>query len=324
MQDRFGRTIDYMRISVTDRCNLRCVYCMPAGGVDSVPHEEILSYEEILRVAASVAQIGISKIKITGGEPLVRRGIVDFIRRLKQISGIENVTLTTNGVKFYELGAALSQAGVKGVNFSLDCLNPDTYEQITRVDALSKVLSAIELSVKLGLTTKVNCVPIAKYNGSQWSSIADLAKKHPVHVRFIEVMPIGLGKDYAPVSSSRITTQLKADYGQPTKLDIRQGNGPAVYYAFPNFQGNIGFISAISDSFCDSCNRVRLTSDGVLKPCLCYSDGVSLKPLLRGSATDNQLIDAIKAAIFGKPFQHNLCGEADETSETNNMVKIGG
>lgn len=323
MVDQHGRKIDYMRISVTDRCNLRCVYCMPEEGVECIAHREILTYEEMLRIVAIASDLGISKIKITGGEPLVRRGIVDFIRMIKQTKGIENVTLTTNGLKFVELGTALADAGIDGVNFSLDSLDADNYKEITRVDALDKVMKAIALSLQLGLKTKINCVPIAKHNRSEWIALATLAKKYPLSVRFIEAMPIGLGRNFESVENSRMLHELAEAFGQPKQLDISQGNGPARYYDFPGFKGSIGLISAISESFCADCNRVRLTADGTLKPCLCYSEGLSLKPLLRSDTSDQKLKETIRDVIYGKPLHHNL-GEIDETSETKNMVQIGG
>jgi len=324
MVDQYGRTIDYLRISVTDRCNLRCVYCMPKEGIESIPHNEILTYDEILRVVKAAAAIGIVKIKITGGEPLVRKSIEELIRQIKQVKGIQTVTMTTNGVLFGELGARLAAAGLDGVNFSLDCLDADMFYKITRVDAFSKVVKAVELSLKLGLSTKINCVPIGEFDGPHLNTLAGLAKQYPLDVRFIELMPIGLGKQFAPVESERILQLLAQTYGEPKRSSAIHGNGPACYYDFPGFKGSIGLISPLSHEFCGKCNRVRLTAEGTLKLCLCYNQGIELKPLLRSGISGDQLEETIKKIIFLKPLHHNLCGNMDETAETKTMVQIGG
>jgi cyclic pyranopterin phosphate synthase len=276
MTDQYGRTIDYLRISVTDRCNLRCVFCMPEEGIENVPHSEILTYEEIVRLTKAAAALGISKIKITGGEPLVRKNLAALIRQIKQIEGIHTVTLTTNGILFHELGPELAAAGLTGVNFSLCSTDPGEFLKITRVNAYEEVLAAIESSLQLGLKTKINCVPFKQYNDSGVIDLALLAKKYPLDVRFIELMPIGLGSRFEPVDPSGLLQELTAKFGQPQRSSSMQGNGPACYYDFPGFQGSIGFISALSQKFCASCNRIRLTSTGMLKPCLCSRDRKSV------------------------------------------------
>jgi len=324
MVDQYSRNIDYLRISVTDRCNLRCVYCMPEEGVESIPHSEILTYEEILRVVKAAVANGIVKIKITGGEPLVRRDIGELIRQIKRVCGIQTVTMTTNGVLFGEFGAELAAAGLDDVNFSLDCLDADTFHKLTRVDAFSKVLKAVELSLLLGLRTKINCVPIGEYNSANLNTMAGLAKRYPLDVRFIELMPIGLGKQFSPVDSRQILKLLAQEFGEPKLSLAIHGNGPASYYDFPGFKGSIGFISALSHEFCEKCNRARLTAGGELKPCLCYNKSVELKPLLRSGISDDLLKKTIQKTIFDKPLHHNLCGDLDETSEMKKMVQIGG
>jgi cyclic pyranopterin phosphate synthase len=322
MLDQCGRKIDYMRISVTDRCNLRCVYCMPKEGIKCIGHDEILTYDEILRIVKAGASLGIEKIKVTGGEPLVRKGIVTLVRMIKQTPGIKTVTLTTNGVLFSELGEQLSEAGLDGVNFSLDSLDARVFAQLTRVDALDKVKQGIDTALRLGLKTKLNCVPIDTYNGAELAEIAALAKDKPVDVRFIEMMPIGLGHGFETMDNAVVMEKLVERFGQPKRSAGVHGNGPAVYYDFPKFEGSIGFISAVSNTFCAGCNRIRLTADGVLKPCLCYGDGLPLKPLLRNGISDSELTQEMRHVIENKPREHQLC-EA-ETTETRKMVQIGG
>ncbi len=324
MQDKTGRLIDYMRISITDRCNLRCVYCMPPEGVESIGHAEILRYEEILRVVQAAASLGISKIKVTGGEPLVRRGAVDLVRQIKQLDGIQTVTLTTNGVLFAGYAEELKQAGLDGVNFSLDSLDAKTYQAITRMDEMDRVVQAVELACGMGFITKINCVPIKGYNEASAVEIASLAKRLRADVRFIELMPLGLGKKFATVESRDILQTLVQVFGQPELSGEKRGNGPAVYYDFPGFMGKIGFISALSGNFCGNCNRVRLTSDGFLKGCLCNSRGVALKPMLRKGASQEELARAIRAAIEEKPEAHCLSEPDCDTKETRKMFQIGG
>jgi len=324
MLDQYGRKIDYMRISVTDRCNLRCIYCMPKEGIESIGHDEILSYDEILKVVKAGAALGIEKIKITGGEPLVRKGVTSLVRMIKRTSGIKMVTLTTNGVLFSELGEELAEAGLDGVNFSLDTLDEQIYNNLTRVDALGKVKAGIDIALQLDLKTKLNCVPIDSYNGEDLTAIAALAKNKPLDVRFIEMMPIGLGRGFETTNNADVLETLVERFGQPMRSAVEHGNGPAVYYDFDGFQGSIGFISAVSNSFCEGCNRVRLTADGVLKPCLCFNDGLPLKPLLRNGISDGELIDEMRHVIENKPHQHKLGETADKTTEMRKMVQIGG
>jgi GTP 3',8-cyclase len=324
MKDKTGRLIDYMRISITDRCNLRCVYCMPPDGVESLGHEEILRFEEILKVVSTAVSLGINKIKITGGEPLVRKGAVDLIQRIKQLEGIQAVTLTTNGILFSECAEELRQAGLDGVNFSLDSVDTPVYRSITGTDAADKVLQSVELACSMGFKTKVNCVPIRGMNDCKLEEVAFLAKRLPVDVRYIELMPIGLGKGFEGVGNKEILQMLTQAFGQPILTEERRGNGPAVYYDFPDFMGKIGFISAISSGFCGGCNRVRLTSDGFLKGCLCSNRGVALKPLLRGGASTEALGEAIRAAIEEKPQAHSLQDENGAAKETKKMFQIGG
>lgn len=324
MKDRYGRIIDYMRISVTDRCNLRCAYCMPKEGIQCVPHEQILRYEEVLRIVKAGTELGIDKYRITGGEPLVRGGIADFIRMLKQTKGVSTVSLTTNGVLFASVGEALKAAGLDAVNFSLDCMDAQSFSKLTRADAFRDVMAGIQTALKLGFKTSINCVPMEAYNGCDWASLAALAKDNALDVRFIEMMPIGLGQQYKSVSNTDVQRCLVKAFGEPEKSERAHGSGPAEYRDFPGFKGSVGFISAMSHAFCGSCNRIRLTAEGVLKPCLCYRDGLNIKELLRSGASDMALKDAMAKAILSKPLCHNFCEENGNAPETGRMVQIGG
>ena len=325
MLDRYRRTIDYLRISLTDRCNLRCVYCMPAEGVRWVPHTAILSYEQLLRLCRIFAGLGLKKIKLTGGEPLVRPGVAGLIRSLKEIDGIKNVTLTTNGVLLSEQLPELIEAGLDGVNISLDAVEEDVFAAITRREGVDKVLSAIDDALAVpGLSVKINCVPMAG-NESQLVPLAALAKDTRLAVRYIEMMPIGLGKTLEPLGEERVRALLEGAFGALTPCGEKLGNGPCSYYTLPGFQGRIGFISAMSHQFCDSCNRVRLTSGGFLKTCLQYEKGVDLLALISQGADDGRLQEAMEQAIFEKPACHHFndaSGEADLEGRT--MSQIGG
>ena len=325
MIDKLNRNIEYLRISVTDRCNLRCVYCMPEEGVENIPHDEILSYDEILRVCKCASKLGIKKIKITGGEPLVRKDIVYLIRDIKNIRGIEQVTLTTNGVLLYDMAKDLYEASIDAINISLDTLSRKKFLKITRRDHFEKVSMAIDKLVDLGVRVKINCLAIKEYNFDEIVKIAQYSKDNNIDVRFIELMPIGYGKIYTGISNEVILGLLEEKYGKFEKVKEKRGNGPAVYYANENFKGCIGFISAISHEFCETCNRVRLTSNGFLKLCLHYNKGIDLKAPIRSGISDEDLKVLIHDTIWNKPLSHKFGhtnGEKD--IEVKNMVQIGG
>ncbi len=322
MRDGFGRTIDYLRLSITDRCSLRCTYCMPEDGVQWLEHNQILRYEDILRLLRIFAALGVKKIKITGGEPLVRKGVAGLISEIKAIDGIEQVTLTTNGVALKEQLPELLEAGIDGINLSLDTLDRARFAEITRRDALPQVLEGLEAAWSVpGLNLKLNCVAQAG-RASDWVSLVGLAKEHDLAVRFIEPMPIGLGGGLESCTEADIRAALEHAYGPLTSCDAVLGNGPAKYYSLPEFQGKIGFISAVSHQFCDRCNRVRLTATGYLKACLQYDVGADLRPLLTGS--DEELQAAIEAAIQNKPKAHRFSEKTVENREAHIMSQIGG
>ena len=324
MIDGHGRKIDYLRISLIDRCNLRCVYCMPEDGVDMVPHEEILTYEEILRLVKVFSGLGFRKIKLTGGEPLVRKEVVKLVREIKAIPGIEKVTLTTNGTLLAEIMDELAEAGIDGINLSMDTLNPEIYKKIVRRDLFAKAMEGFEVALRYPeISLKINCVPMGM-EGQNILEMAELARKYPVHVRFIEMMPIGLGKQFDFCSEDSILQGLKERYGEYVPYKKELGNGPGHYYSFEGFQGKIGFISAISHKFCDSCNRVRLTAQGYLKTCLQYDIGADLKKLLRDGAGEEELKKAIEGAICQKPIGHQFGSMLKEHAEAHMMAQIGG
>ena len=329
MKDQFGRSIDYIRISVTDRCNLRCRYCMPPAGVEPVPHRKILTFREIVRLTEQFADLGIRHVKITGGEPLVRRGLTELIGDIKAVPGIEDVSLTTNGVLIGqrpELAQQLAEAGISGINISLDTLNRERYEMLTGGGSLEEVLHAIDVCSDLPeLKVKINTVTLAEYNWDEVEDLAWLAHDRNLDVRFIELMPVGMGRCFGVYSQDWMLKRLEKNYG-PAAADRgpKDGNGPAVYYRLEGFRGRIGFISALSPMFCASCNRIRLTSEGLLKPCLQYAAGTDLRQLLREGADDQSLRQAIEACILQKPRQHAFCSEEETGKEEKNMSLIGG
>ena len=320
MKDSLGRTIDYLRVSVTDRCNLRCRYCMPEEGVEWLPHEDILSYEDILRLAAIFARLGVEKVRLTGGEPLARKGLAALVAGLRAIDGIQEVAVTTNGTLLEEQLPGLLAAGLTGVNISLDTLNEWTFRQITRREGVRRTVKAIDTCLAAGLPVKVNCVPIAPEE--ELVELAGLAKGRSLAVRFIELMPIGLGKDLCGRSEDELRALLERAYGPLVPFEGRLGSGPSRYVSPPGFQGQIGFISSLSHQFCHRCNRVRLTANGFLKTCLQYDKGVWLRPLLSGS--DETLEAAILTAVRDKPAAHQFAQRQVDGGERHIMSQIGG
>lgn len=326
MIDGKGRLIDYMRISVTDRCNLRCRYCMP-DGIRQIAMSEILTYEEIERICQIAAELGIKKLKITGGEPLVRKGCTDLIRRLKKVPGIEQVTLTTNGVLLTEYLESLKKAGTDGINISLDTCNSIRYQAITGMDACDRVIEAVHKSAVSGIRTKVNAVlqednPEGEVCKEDIKGLLDLSKETAVDVRFIELMPIGYGKKRHGVSNDRVLSEIRKIYPEIKRDERTHGNGPAVYYQIPGFSGSIGFISAMHGKFCRECNRIRMTATGDIKPCLCYADVYPLRDLLR-SGNYELVKEQLTEAVRKKPEAHCF-EEPGAVTEEHQMVQIGG
>lgn len=324
MIDGYGRNIDYLRISVTDRCNFRCQYCMPEDGIEQCEHSEMLSFDEIERIVRIMATLGFSKIKITGGEPLVRKNVSALIKNINAIDGINDITLTTNGMLLGSTLDELIDSGVSAINISLDTLNKDVFKTITRVDAFDKVMEGVRLALlKENLNLKINCVPLG-IDSQNLVELASLAKEHPLHVRFIEMMPIGLGKKFKFMNEDEIVSLLSKEFGTLSMYDGQLGNGPSHYYSVPGFKGKIGFISALSHKFCGNCNRIRLTSTGFLKTCLQYDVGVDLRELLRNGSSDEDIRLAIEKAIMTKPMEHSFLTENIIDEESRPMSKIGG
>ena len=323
MRDNYGRTIEYLRISVTDRCNLRCIHCMPEGGVDLMRHEDILSYEEIAAVAAEAAKLGVRKIRLTGGEPLVRPHLHRLVALLKEIPGIETVVLTTNAVLLKEQLPDLLAAGLDGVNISLNAMDRASYRAFTGRDlfdpAREGLLTALDAP---DLRVKVNCVPTAGRE-DQLLKLATIARDTRASVRFIELMPIGMGAALQGIAKKELLELFQNTFGEPEFVEGAHSIvGPAEYVRFPGFQSDIGFISAVSHRFCEDCNRIRLTADGKLKSCLAFPAGEDVKEILRKGGTQQDIGDAIVRCIQNKP-EHHQFGIA-QTEEQRLMSQIGG
>ncbi|AFM39841.1 molybdenum cofactor biosynthesis protein A [Desulfosporosinus acidiphilus SJ4] len=323
MQDQFRRQINYLRISITDRCNLRCKYCMPSEGVAWMPHENILSYEEILRIMRISTQLGFHRFRITGGEPLVRKGILEFLGKGAQIPGVDDLMLTTNGLLLPEMAFGLKAAGVQRVNISLDTMNPERFAEITRGGDVSKVIQGIFRSLEAGLNpVKVNVVVVRDFNTQELPGFLTLAKQYPIHIRFIELMPIGTSSERRSdfVSIQEMKELLGVKQYIPTK-EV-PGGGPAEYFRPDDYKGSIGFISALSRHFCNTCNRIRLTPDGKLRPCLHNEREIDLLEGLRNGSSDQELLDIFAQAVWYKPAEHRMNEEALQGHRI--MSQIGG
>jgi len=306
LSDSFQRPINYLRISVTDRCNLRCIYCMPPQGVRLSPRSEILHYEEIQAVAQAAAALDINKVRLTGGEPLVRSGLSHLVEILSQIEGIDDIALTTNGMLLRQHAAPLRQAGLRRVNVSLDTLKREKFHRITRHDRLGDVLDGIKAAKEAGLDpVKVNMVVIRGINDDEVLDFARLTIEQEWHVRFIEPMPFGIGEGISFVPTGEIQERLLS-LGSLEPCLPSQGNGPAKYFRFEGTQGTVGFISPLSEHFCFNCNRLRLTVDGKLRPCLLSDEELDLKNPLRRGASSDELKGLIQQAVAQKPERHHL------------------
>lgn len=321
MRDSYGRTINYLRISITEQCSLSCRYCRPEHADLSSSHP-LMTFDEILAAARAAAALGIQAVKITGGEPLCRTGCPDLIRRLKKIPGIRQVTMTTNGLLVPRYRNELLDAGLDGINISLDTLDEEQFHSITRRNfPLSQVLRAVR-DCSLKLPTKINAVLLPETE-NQLIPLARLACSLPVDVRFIEQMPLG-GQQQSGVSCScgSVLSRLKAEWPELSPVSEPRGNGPAVYFSAPEFLGSVGLIEAVSHSFCSGCNRIRLTSSGQLKPCLCYGDSIDLMPALK-TGNEKELLSLFQRAVKAKPKAHCFL-QASEISEHRYMSQIGG
>jgi len=319
MRDSYGRNINYLRISVTDRCNLRCVYCMPEQGVKSLRHEDILRFEDTLKIVKVAASLGINKVRYTGGEPLVMKDIDKLIYETSKLQGIDDIAITTNGILLSDMAADLKKAGLKRVNISLDTLNSEKYKSITRIGNLGEVLKSIEKCLSLGLKpVKINTVLIRGINDTEFEEFLNLTRKLPVEVRFIELMPIGEGvKIYEKGKISFM--EMLEQHPELTEIETEKSS-TAQLYKLTGAKGKIGFISPVSCKFCSDCNKIRLTSTGTIKPCLHSKEEINLREYLRDEVALNSIM---KSAILNKPLEHHLEKESASRS-MKVMSQIGG
>jgi len=330
MLDKFEREINYLRVSITDRCNLHCSYCRPIEGVSLQGHDDILRYEEIIRIVSVAVKMGLIKVRLTGGEPLVRRGFIEFITALKRIDGLQDISLTTNGILLEEFAQNIFDAGIRRINVSLDSLNKDKYFRITNGGNLDTVLRGIAKAEEVGFSPiKINTVAIKGFNDDEVLEFAQLALNKPFQVRFIELMPVGQAKadyseDYLPAAQLMqiITGRYKLE---KVSAEKSRSDGPATIFKIKGGRGEIGFINPVSSHFCSTCNRLRLTADGKLRTCLLKEDEFDLKKAIRNGCSDADLEKYIREAILLKPKQHDLsCTQEHLKKCHRNMSAIGG
>ena len=319
MRDKQGRNINYLRVSVTDRCNLRCVYCMPEEGIEGLRHDDILRFEDILKIVKAATSLGINKIRYTGGEPLVMKDIDKLIYETSKLHGIKDIAMTTNGILLSDMAEDLKKAGLKRVNISLDTLDKDKFKDITRIGNLDKVLESIHKCLALGIKpVKINTVLMRGVNDAEFEDFLNLAKEMPVEIRFIELMPIGESIKLYEESKISFSEILKQ---HPELIPIESEKGTtAQLYKIQGSKGKIGFISPISCKFCEDCNKIRLTSIGTIKPCLHSKEEINLREYL---SSEELLTTKLKSAIFNKPLEHHL--QEESTSRSDKMMyQIGG
>ena len=317
MIDTYGRQITYLRLSVTELCNLRCRYCMPEDGVCKKRHEEMLTQEEMIMAIRAAAALGIRKLRITGGEPLVKSNIVELCRAAAAVDGIEEICLTTNGTLLPKLAAPLREAGIRRLNISLDTLDAEKFHYITRIGTLGDALAGIDAALAAGFEkVKINSVLIGGFNDDEIPVLAALTKQYPVDVRFIELMPMYDSGDFGPeafIPYTVVTDRL------PELCPLPADGGVARLYRLPDAKGNIGLISPISAHFCTDCNRIRITADGKIKPCLHSSDEISLKGL-----DEKGMLETLRSAILSKPKWHGELSYSERSHAARNMNQIGG
>ncbi|WP_297713066.1 GTP 3',8-cyclase MoaA [Clostridium sp.] len=323
MKDKFGREIDYLRVSVTDKCNLRCIYCMDEKDNTFLKNDEKLTDDEIYRVVKESSELGIKKVRITGGEPLVRPDLVKLVSKINNIPGIEEIYLTTNGILLADMIDELVLNGLKGVNISLDSLKEERFNKLTRLGKLNKVLEAIDKSIALGVKVKLNTVIVNDINKDEIIDFVNLTKEKNIDVRFIELMPIGIAINYKGATNEEVLQVISENYSDYEEVVRSKSGGPASYIKLKDAKGKIGFISAISNCFCEECNRIRLTPEGFLKQCLHFDYGVDLKGKLRTGISDEELRKLIYENIYHKPEKHLFLEKSDH-KEIKFMNQIGG
>ena len=319
MKDSLGREIDYLRISLTESCNLRCIYCMPEGVAPKVCGET-LTKENIFDIVEVAVELNIKKIRLTGGEPLLRQDIVEIVQGIKD-RGIEKIYITTNGILLYEKIEKLKKAGLKGVNISLDTLDREQFNYITRGGDLERVLQGIEKALNLNLEVKINSVIMKDINENAIEELAKLTLNSQLDVRFIELMPIGQGKKFTGISNNDIYNRLEKTF--EFDRNYKEIKGVSTYYKLKDSKGNIGFISPINSCFCETCNKIRLTSDGVIKRCLNSKGNTNIKESLDKNVEKEEIKEILEQEIFKKPERH-LFGKENKDEELKNMNAIGG
>lgn len=323
LKDNFGRKINYLRLSVTDRCNMRCRYCMPESGISKLAHQQILSYEQLYLLAESAVAVGIEKIRVTGGEPLVRKGIIDFLANLSQLPGLKQLVLTTNGLKLPEMAAALKQAGVQRLNISLDSLRPEVFAKVTRRDELNRVLEGIAVAEQVGLPIKINMVVMRGINDTELADFAAMTLEKNCSVRFIEYMPVikESGWQSLHVPGEEILERIAQHYAF-TPVVRGELAGPAREYKIADAQGTVGVITALSGHFCQDCNRIRITASGKVRNCLFSDAEYDLKDVL--ASGDPAAIQAVlRGLVESKPARHGMT-EQDANHASFTMAQIGG
>lgn len=318
MIDKSGRNIEYLRVSLTDRCNLRCLYCMPEKGIEKRSHFDILRFEEVEKIIRACAKLGINKVRFTGGEPLILKGIDELIKNTASIPGIEDISITTNGILLADMAEGLKNAGLKRVNISIDSLKPQKYDKITRLGDIGKVFKAVEKCLSLNMVpVKLNTVLMRGINDDEIEDFIDLTVDNPIQVRFIELMPIGEGVKYFDRCSMKVEAVLER---YPELIPVEDDSKVASVYKVAGAKGSVGLISPISCKFCSLCNRIRLTATGTIKPCLHSAEEINLKPYLKD---EEKLIEVIEDTVYNKPEEHHL--ERDGKSDTVRMMyQIGG
>ena len=323
--DDFQRTISYLRVSLTDQCNLRCVYCTPTP-LSKIAQNELLTYEELLRVIGLAVDLGIGKVRLTGGEPLVRKGILYFIDGLSKIDGLHDIRLTTNGIYLEKYGQALWDAGVRKLNISLDSLKADRVREITGADCFAQVWRGINLACDMGFAVKINMVAMRGINDDEVVDFARLVVDKNIQVRYIEFMPIGNSSSWGKekfISGEEIKARIEAELGELHPLSRHKLDGPARVFTLATAQGRIGFISPLSHKFCDRCNRLRLTSEGHLRSCLLTDEETDLRQALRSGCSDEEIVALIKKTIKNKPEGHAIARQ-EKKSCHGKMSRIGG
>ena len=330
MLDKFDREINYLRVSITDRCNLHCSYCRPKEGISLRGHDDILRYEEIIRIVSMAVKLGLIKVRITGGEPLLRRGFIEFIASLNKIQGLQDISLTTNGILLEEYAQGIFDAGIHRINISLDSLNKEKYFRVTNGGNLEAVLRGIAKAEEIGFSPiKINTVAIKGFNDDEVLAFAKLAVDKPFQMRFIELMPMGQsnlahGADYLPVTQLMQKISAKFELEQ-IKVKENKSAGPATIFRIKGGRGEIGFINPVSSHFCSTCNRLRLTADGRLRACLIKEEEIDLKKALSEKCSDSVLERLIREAILLKPKQHDLdCSDRHLKKCHRDMSEIGG